>query len=310
MEQYTPELTAEEPPEVIYHYTTKEGLLGIIENGEIWASDLRYLNDAAEFHLAFELIESEMRSTPEIQALLRPDPPMGLGRLMEQAVYPATPKIYRDEISRGILLEVTSQIITAMNKQKTHLCICSFSEERDCLSQWRGYGQYGAAFSIGLYSKSIQGMAAGEKFTLGKCIYDPKEQTALIQRFFKCVLEEGLNTDRNEKFEVWAKAFLELFKCVPLIKHRKFEEEKEWRLISPHLRPNDPRLQFRDGVSMIVPYLCFPLKTEEQPLKIHSITVGPCPHKELSMTSVKSFLSSKGLDDVKVLLSEVPYRNW
>ena len=61
---------------------------------------------------------------------------------------------------------------------------------------------------------------------------------------------------------------------------------------------------------MIVPYMSFPLATEEQPLKIHSITVGPSPHMDLSMASVKSFLLTKRLGNVPVLASEVPYRNW
>ena len=69
MAQCVPTPTSE-LPEVIYHYTTQAGLLGIIGNGEIWASDLRYLNDSAEYHHALKLIDDEMQSTPEIKALL------------------------------------------------------------------------------------------------------------------------------------------------------------------------------------------------------------------------------------------------
>ena len=33
---------------LLYHYTTAEGLKGIIENDEIWATSAYYLNDSAE----------------------------------------------------------------------------------------------------------------------------------------------------------------------------------------------------------------------------------------------------------------------
>lgn len=35
-------------PELLYHYTTQDGLLGILENACIWATHYRCLNDASE----------------------------------------------------------------------------------------------------------------------------------------------------------------------------------------------------------------------------------------------------------------------
>jgi hypothetical protein len=37
------------PPDIIYHYTTQTGLLGIIENKELWATKIIYMNDSTEF---------------------------------------------------------------------------------------------------------------------------------------------------------------------------------------------------------------------------------------------------------------------
>lgn len=33
-----------------YHYTDAQGLLGIIQNGRLWATDIRFLNDPSEAH--------------------------------------------------------------------------------------------------------------------------------------------------------------------------------------------------------------------------------------------------------------------
>jgi hypothetical protein len=38
-------------PEVLYHYTDIKGLQGIWEEGQIWATDSRYLNDTSELRL-------------------------------------------------------------------------------------------------------------------------------------------------------------------------------------------------------------------------------------------------------------------
>jgi hypothetical protein len=35
-------------PEVVWHYTSAQGLLGILDSGAIWSSDLRFLNDSQE----------------------------------------------------------------------------------------------------------------------------------------------------------------------------------------------------------------------------------------------------------------------
>jgi hypothetical protein len=48
-------LLATRPP-VIYHYTTQRGLLGIIENRELWATNILYMNDSTEFSIVFQLV--------------------------------------------------------------------------------------------------------------------------------------------------------------------------------------------------------------------------------------------------------------
>ena len=57
------------PPAILYHYTTQQGLLGIIRDKEIWASHTQYLNDAREFRHALDLIKEELlkiKSKPDL----------------------------------------------------------------------------------------------------------------------------------------------------------------------------------------------------------------------------------------------------
>jgi hypothetical protein len=37
-------------PEFLYHYTSQDGLLGIISSASLWATNISYMNDATEFH--------------------------------------------------------------------------------------------------------------------------------------------------------------------------------------------------------------------------------------------------------------------
>ena len=47
-------------PEILYHYTSQTGLIGMLNTETIWASKIRYLNDSKEFALALELASDEL----------------------------------------------------------------------------------------------------------------------------------------------------------------------------------------------------------------------------------------------------------
>lgn len=49
------------PPKMLFHYTTQNGLLGIIKDKSLWLSDNRYLNDITEYNLAIDLVKSELK---------------------------------------------------------------------------------------------------------------------------------------------------------------------------------------------------------------------------------------------------------
>lgn len=45
------------PPSVLYHYTTRKGLIGMLEQRVVYASNVRYLNDENEIALAIRLVK-------------------------------------------------------------------------------------------------------------------------------------------------------------------------------------------------------------------------------------------------------------
>lgn len=54
-EQVHNESADQREPELLYHYTDQTGLLGIINEQELWATDVRFLNDTEEFEAGFKI---------------------------------------------------------------------------------------------------------------------------------------------------------------------------------------------------------------------------------------------------------------
>ena len=56
--------TSQAQQELLYHYTTQEGLLGILRDKCIWATDIRYLNDTSEGQIFTKLFLDELNQRP------------------------------------------------------------------------------------------------------------------------------------------------------------------------------------------------------------------------------------------------------
>src|SRR5882724_4204960 len=99
------------PPEMLYHYTSQEGLIGILNSRCIWASKVHYMNDSKEFSMALDLARTELNRRLETE---------------------------RDGYVRFRLKDFLYQIGTIEN---INICVCSFSRRDDSLSQWRAYSR-------------------------------------------------------------------------------------------------------------------------------------------------------------------------
>ncbi len=110
--------------------------------------------------------------------------------------------------------------------------------------------------------------------------------------------------------EVWSNAITYV---APVIKHPKFEAEKEWRLVRQLQEEDLPTLRFQQKQSMLRRHLPLALHDQkaEDRLPIVGVRVGPARHKEISKIAVADLLRTKGyLKEVyeNVSLSEVPFQ--
>jgi hypothetical protein len=262
------------PPPTLWHYTTKHGLLSIISKKSLWATKIHYLNDSSEFSYALRLA----------------------GKILEE-------RIAREQCNRERLEAFHSSI---PNVETINVCVASFSEPSDDLSQWRAYCGAAGGHSIGFASAYLRVTARENQFFLTKCRYIEADQCQLINDLIDRCLSEPEGVDVPERAWYFP---ARLARLTPVLKDSSFAGEQEWRLISQPKMFSE--MCFREGKSMLVPYAKFEL-TGDINTYIASVTVGPTPNLALSVASTAGFLLSKGLKDAKrkILQSNIPYRSW
>ena len=283
------EILHRHPPTALYHYTTQSGLLGIVAGEEIWASHTQYLNDAGEFRHALEIVEEELASM-----MLDPR--------------------YQDQ--KELLTEMSEGLNGTKSIESINVCVCSFSADGDVLSQWRAYASAASGFSMGFSGVFLRAVSDQLRFWLVPVLYDEGEKRALIRTLIDDVLTENAQqrakatTGSEHEQPPGGNLLAYLNRYAPILKHKSFSEEREWRIISRPLFCSDERFGYRVGASMLVPYFRIPLSLEQRPFHIDEIIVGPTPHPEQSIRSVKDLLTRHNLENTTVRNSDTPYRNW
>jgi Protein of unknown function (DUF2971) len=267
---FVSELLPSVQPEILYHYTSPTGLLGMLTHREIWASDCSFLNDTAELVYADRIVKeviSELKDSKTVNTA-------NIDKL--------------DAIQNLIDSDLA---ISALST--------SFSENGDLLSQWRAYCPISGGYSVGFRLKIRGQLGAPFSFTLLPCIYDPSRQKKIVENLLRMVTISRASPDESQSsFELFYR-FVR-----PAIKHPSFSEEKEWRLLSVDPLETIHEMKYRPGTPFMIPY--HPISFPKESVK--EIIVGPCGHISIAAKSVRQMISSHGFSDITVKVSEVTLR--
>jgi Protein of unknown function (DUF2971) len=272
------------PPFILHHYTSGQGLLGVFENSEIWASSIHQLNDTREFAHAVDL---------------------GRASLIARAAAIGGPRI--DEIVEAVAWHLDSIC-------NFSIYVACFSEVEDSLSQWRGYCPSGFGYSIGFDGERLRAVAQLQGFRLDRCIYDHDSQKRAADTWAHRTLSQLLPSTANvDDFSLYVQnnctAFLEDFVVFsPFLKNSSFKDEREWRLVGV-VPFNDPRMRLRVGRSMLVRYLPIKLPLNRHSPLVWNIRVGPTPHPKLAVNSISHFFHKIRIQS-SISPSSIPYRDW
>lgn len=275
----------------LYHYTSAEGLIGIVKTREIWATNILYLNDVREFRHGVELGEKYVK------------------RLLEKADDPDE-REYLKKLAAGVEERKTTWEAPGF--------VCSFTESGDDLSQWRAYCPTGG-FAIGFPKHLLAEIASDYVYMFEKCSYDPTSQERAISGY----IDEGIQRDvaacRGYRKCRWAT--MRLTFAAATLKDPAFESEREWRMVRyPGPEAEKEGMNFRTNHGVVVPYMTCHLEftKEEKEARTRKmwrsvrVTVGPSPDPKASKASVEKLLSlwSPAKSPGEVTVTSVPYKFW
>jgi hypothetical protein len=273
-------------PPVLYHYTSQLGLLGILTDQAVWATKISHLNDGRELAYGFDLLR---RYVEALDGFSSDDLD---GRLLRHL------REYLDRVGY-------------MN-----LFVASFTEEGDLLSQWRGYGRPGDAYSIGFPEPLLASEAVRRSgYNLVRCRYALDEQQAALPQLLVTARDKlafllGQQDAPAVDVALESVGFEFIFQALAVaasLKDPAFKEEKEWRLIATrYVGPN--RTSFRQGRHCLIPYEVVAL--DGMVTTPVTITIGPTQHPDLALDSVMQVFKARNMQYGLLSRSEVSYRDW
>ena len=208
-----------ETPKNLYHYCSLSTFYNIIKNQSIWVSDLRKSNDFLEIVWLRQLFEHKMNE--EFNKFIPKVPANSLDQFIEM----------RRNISECFRIEFS---------KTWAFCL---SEEKDLLSQWRGYADNGSGISIGfkgdfldklctLYTSPYKNPKATIFFD--KVSYSKEEAINCID--IETCLSKCSNCNTISDFKTTiCRAMTEIGKEAPFFKNPAFIEEKEWRIVITYI---------------------------------------------------------------------------
>jgi hypothetical protein len=279
------------PVSEIWHYTDAEGLVGILKSGQLWCTQVSCLNDCLEQRY--------------------------FGDLMHAAVKARRAK--NTDTNLAILLRIAEESLGGRDFSAAGNFVACFSEVEDDLGQWRGYGGGQCGYSVGFrFDGILEALKARPSAFLLPMHYEDAGHQFLVgevlrwaEQYFLQGVQRGL-----PDVERWAREFLAAFamQLLPfeaIIKHPKFNSEREHRILIV-LQPGEhAQLEFRQRRTLLARHLPIGLTVNSGTAKLLPLTrvyVGPGPNQRVSQVSVGDLLLKHGYAGVPIDLSKVPYR--
>ncbi|MGB8028540.1 MAG: DUF2971 domain-containing protein [Terracidiphilus sp.] len=279
---------AGQPNELLYHYTTVESFVSIMNGGELWASHGRCQNDTSEQRLIWDLVRAHIKARLEAASA--------------------------GDRERLVLF----QSLAACPLELDLYLLCFSKDGGDTLSQWRGYGG-NAGVAIGFdpdelekrcsdFTKAMsqnQPHPMGWAFLLDEVRYIEPTGDEQSRQVIDIIIDNPEPTEHESRFSQEEVFSRRISLSSSRLKHKAFQEEKEWRIaifdVPAHF------VKFRSRRSMMIPYVPFDLgKGRSVWPVIRRVVVGPSPHQIETIAATR-----KRLDDrVAVVGSSIPYRDW
>lgn len=265
------------PPDVLYHYTTLPGALGIAESHSLWLTKIKFLSDTRELQHAFDLACQTVRTL-------------------------------KKQNSSGKDLSILDEFVGQLGSfENTNICVGSFCENGDLLSQWRGYGASGQGVSLGFKTAHVVKLADQNTFRLLKCVYNPADQQKIVSGFLNFFLQAHNTTPITGVTDWFRGMFLRI---APALKHSAFSEEQEWRIVTKSIDNTDSRYQVRESGNRLIPYftLNFPADENGEFSFLEDLYLGPSDNLLPNLEGLCVYLKKQHVSVGGIRCSVIPFR--
>lgn len=269
----------------IYHYTSLEGLKSIMQNANLWFSDIDYLNDESEVKYGYKLVTDYLEENES--------------------------KYSKDFIRDLQKFCSSDNVLYKENKEKlqARYFVLSFSTADDSLPMWNYYSknQNFLGFSIQFKRKQLVEKIkknVNHELFQGAVIYNKQEQ----QKCIKTIITDVYNIYQKHQNEDVSNYTLPL--CVGLfafslfIKNSCFMHEKEYRIVIPTFENSNKDVEFRICNNLLIPYISLNFTKSA----LTQVRLSPTQKSELLKSSLKDFSKKLRYKNIDVLSSDIPLR--
>jgi hypothetical protein len=260
-------------PEEIFHYTSANGVCGILTKKILFASDLFFLNDATEGRYGKSIIEEVLRTKTGAAA-------------------------------ESLLAGFQEEPLFRHSGEEWSIYSVSFCGTKDLLGQWHGYGSP-AGYAVGLKLDRLLNDAR-KNFAIHRMLYDPAKQRQVIDSLISgCLAAFDEFRSPGREGVVLNEIATYLITSMFNLKHSAFRGEDEWRilLLETYNNPQYP-VRYRTVVDRIVPYV----EVSLLPDWVSTVVVGPNATRYPNEQAIARMLVTEKFVQAKCEVSGIPLR--
>lgn len=290
----------------LFHYTTSEAFVSILNNKEMWFTDYRFLNDTQEFHFV------EHRAKRLISDYSFEDRKRDFAQLPRAddhsiKYFDVFLHYFKREFIGQIYTFYEGNAVSRLDSSNYLPYVFSMSADDDSLSQWRAYGkgEICIEFDVG----AIQSLASTMELIRPVVYMSNCQLDEMLTRYIERGLDDlfshagYVDQDMIANAADYIRPHMERSFNPIFIKHVGFKEEQEWRVVInmalystpearlfgiPHI--SDSRLFIDNRGRYPTPRARIPFgeQTEGSPQIITGVKFGPGADRKRSCALIES----------------------
>ena len=301
----------------LYHYTSIDGLKGIISNGTLRFSEYSYLNDFSEGKVLYRTLLDNIGSDAELMKWV--------------CSYVFRMRYLKSWDSETLWRHLQGKDEPGVKPNNDKLFVCSLTFEEDSLQMWRYYSKdnrmvgYRINFDSAELLNSIESWAGEKniKYMWVSVCYDLQNSPEGLMQYIKDNYKAWCSeSDKKKKSEICDQVWKALWNNRLFFKDKSFSGEKEFRIIlfidedrfNNLLRGknSDVEIKLRQVNEYFIPYIDVPIISNVSAMcdysLINDIKISPTVNDIQAKNSLQLLLQKYPWTDCHVLTSPIPLR--